>query len=119
MINNKYAALYKHRLITIGEEWYVDVEVTSIAPSFDRATLSAALHVKHGWPIQNIVISDALGAPLPGVPFYQQDTGQRLRALHLAGQRDPGKHWRQDLKVLIREAQGGLRADDPIEPDFK
>lgn len=116
-INSNYLVLYTHRLITIGEEWYTDVQVKSIDPSFDRATLPNALAVKHGWPVDNIVISNALEEPLPGVPVVDYLVGQRLRKLHLEG-RIPGK-WRKDLKVLIRQATGGLRADDPAEPNFK
>lgn len=68
-LNSKYSVFYQHRLITIGDEWYADVQVMSIDPSFDRTTLLHVLSVKHGWPIDNIVVSDIHEAPLPGVPF--------------------------------------------------
>ncbi|HEY9807585.1 MAG TPA: hypothetical protein V6D04_13525 [Candidatus Obscuribacterales bacterium] len=113
----KYSVLYQHRTIIIADEWYADVQVTSIDPSFDRATLPDVLSVKHGWPVDNIVVTDALENLLPGVPFVDYRVGHRLRKLHLEGRTDPSK-WRKDLKVLIRWAPGGLRADDSIQPDF-
>jgi|GEM_PF-4756035 len=113
-----YLVLYQHRLITIGEEWYADVQVTSIDPSYDRAKLPNVLATKHGWPVDNIVVTDALENPLVGVPFVEYRVGHRLRKLHLEGRTDPRK-WLKNLKVLIRWAPGGLRADDPAEPDFK
>ncbi len=114
--NPNYLVLYNHRIITIGEEWYADVQVTSLDPSYDRAVLPAVLAMKHGWPIDNIVVSDELDKPLSGVPFVDYRVGHRLRKLHLEARTGP---WRKDLKVLIRWAPGGLRADDPSEPDFK
>ena len=115
---SNYSVLYQHRTITIGEEWYADVQVTSIDASFDRTTLPNVLAVKHGWPVDNIVVTDALENLLPGVPFVDYRVGHRLRKLHLEG-RTGGSEWRKDLKVLIRWAPGGLRADDPTEPNFK
>jgi hypothetical protein len=112
---SNYLVRYTHRLITIGQEWYVDVQVTSIDPSYDRAKLPAVLAVKHGWPVDNIVVSDGLEKPLSGVPFVEYRVGHRLRKLHLEARTGP---WRSDLKVLIRQAPGGLRADDPATPDF-
>ncbi|MGI4735056.1 MAG: hypothetical protein ACRYG7_07750 [Janthinobacterium lividum] len=114
--NPKYLMLYNHRIITIGEEWYADVQVTSIDPSYDLTKLPEVLAIKHGWPVDNIVVSDGLDAPLTGVPFVEYRVGHRLRKLHLEGRTGP---WRKDLKVLIRWAPGGLRADDPATPDFK
>ena len=112
----KYSVLYKHRTIIIGEEWYADVQVMSIDSSFDRATLPGVLAVKHGWPVDNIVVTDSLENPLTGVPFVDYRVGHRLRKEHLEARTGP---WRKDLKVLIRWADGGLRADDPAQPDFK
>jgi hypothetical protein len=114
--NPKYSVLYKHRLITIGEEWYADVQVLSIDLEYDRTKLPEVLATKHGWPVDNIVITNELEILLPGVPFVEYRVGHRLRKLHLEGRTGP---WRKDLKVLIRWAPGGLRADDSATPDFK
>jgi hypothetical protein len=109
---DNYAVLYVHRLVTIGTEWYVDVEIKHIAPDFNSGDLLPVLQVKHGWPTTHIAIT---GVSKP--PYVVGGTGVRLKTLHTEAQQDPAK-WRTDLKVITGWMPGALRGDEPLTRDF-
>jgi hypothetical protein len=108
----QYPIIYAHRLITIGSEYYVEVDVRHAAPDYATADLLPVLSVKHGWPTDHIAFSG-----IPNRPAVAGGVGARLQALHAAGQQDPAK-WHHDLRVVMSWMPGALRGDEPLTRDF-
>lgn len=99
---------YQHRLVTVGDEWYIEVQILGTASHTKTADLLPILHVKHGWALDRIAITG-----IDNPPLIVGGTGARLRKAHTDAQQGIVA-FRNDIKVIMPWAPGELLGNEPF-----
>lgn len=47
---------YTHEILVVGKEWYAEVSMYQLDYQPRVAELLTVLHIKHGWPVDHILI---------------------------------------------------------------
>lgn len=113
----KCSVVQRRRLVMISNEWYADVEMTSIASRINKADLPAIIHVEYGWPLAHIVTSDASGESFSGINFCSHEVGHRLGKLYIDGQWVI-QLWPKNMNILLQWTPSGLRVNKHLVKEF-